>query len=454
VTQFSWAPSLVVLAVGLVGGLLIAWRLRRVRPASTERVDLEIRDLEARRDDLYRRLRDERETLTPTEVEQLEQAAARTLRDLDAASERLPKSAAVQRSPAAGAEAASSEKPATPERSVPPSAGSFITRRPLMSGFLLGAGMIAVVGLLVYWAVRDTSGSMAMSGAADAGTAEVPHQEGDLPPAVQAEYEALQARLAESPDDVAARKRLAVLLLGHEQYFAAFREAQTLLELVPGDIDGLYVDAVVRLQMGQFGDAISGLDQVIFQFPDHVQALAWRGIAHYQLGDVSSAIASWERGIEAAGGVHPELEQMVLAARQEASGEPEAGQTTDSTVPPSPMPSVSPPPLPVATEGSVFLVEIRLAPEVDAAPPGVLFVALRNAPGAPPVAVRRVGTATFPLTVTLTSDDSMMGSPLPDSGFVTVRLDQDGDVTSVADGDLVAASEATSGQTVVVRLAP
>jgi tetratricopeptide (TPR) repeat protein len=448
VTQFSWAPALIVLAAGLIGGLLIAWRLRYGRSTASDTVDLEIRDLESRRDDLYRRLREERDSLTAAEVQQLEQAAARTLRDLDAARAKLPEPAAAREASVAPAEEGSPAESDEPALAAPVGRGTFITRRPLISGFLLGAGMIAVVGVLVYWAIRDTSGEMTSNGSAGAGSA-VPHPEGDLPAAVQREYEELQSRLAQQPDDIAARKSLAILLLVNEQYVAAFREAQTLLEMAPGDIDGLYVDAVVRLQMGQFETAIDGLDRVIAQFGDHVQALAWKGIAHYQLGEVTSAIAAWRRGIEAAGGVHPELEEMVAAAQQEVGGEVDSGQTTD--VPP-PMPPPSP--LPVATEGNVFLVRLSLAPEVVSAPPGVLFVALRSAPGAPPVAVRRVAAPDFPLTLTLTADDSMMGTALPDSGYVTARLDQDGDVTSVDDGDLAGSGEAVTGQTIALQLAP
>lgn len=90
--DFSWIPGTVALAVGLLGGLWLAFRLRR--PAAAQSADkardleLEIADLEARRDELYARLRGEgEEEVDESERARLETSAARTLRDLDRARE-------------------------------------------------------------------------------------------------------------------------------------------------------------------------------------------------------------------------------------------------------------------------------------------------------------------------------------------------------------------------------
>ncbi|MDX1385101.1 MAG: hypothetical protein R3190_15720, partial [Thermoanaerobaculia bacterium] len=74
-----------MLAIGLAVGIVVALRLRRRRPTAADRDrDLEIADLEQRRDELYRKLREEdEETLEPEDRRELELAAARTLKRLD-----------------------------------------------------------------------------------------------------------------------------------------------------------------------------------------------------------------------------------------------------------------------------------------------------------------------------------------------------------------------------------
>jgi tetratricopeptide (TPR) repeat protein len=447
-SSFSWWPGLIVLAVGLAGGLFLALRLRRAgKKAAQEQqardVDLRIRDLEARRDDLYRRLRNEGPSLTESDRTQLEQAAARVLRELDEIT------AEVGRGGKSEAKAAASADPArTSDRSRPaPDERMMRSRRSVASGFLLGAGMAAIVGLLIYWAVRDTAGTESPSPGMT--QAEPLHPEIQLPGEAQAEYDALRARLAGNPGDTAARKRLAVLLLSQEQYFAAFSEAQTLLEADPDDIDGLYVEAVVRLQMGQIEPARERFDRVIELFPDHVQAHAWKGILLYQTGEVSAAIAAWEQGIEAAGGRHPELEQMVTAALEEEAGlaplPARVGQQAQTDGPDLAEPSTT------AEAGFGLGIEVG---EGIQAPNGVLFVALRQSPEAPPIAVRRISSPRFPLQLVLTEGDSMMGAALPESGFITARLDQDGDVSSTQPGDLTADGEATFGGSMTLVLRP
>jgi len=76
-----WIPGLVVLAVGLIAGALLARRFQRGAAPSRADLDLRIGDLEARREELYQRLR--AGDLTPDDRSALELAAARVLRDLD-----------------------------------------------------------------------------------------------------------------------------------------------------------------------------------------------------------------------------------------------------------------------------------------------------------------------------------------------------------------------------------
>jgi hypothetical protein len=70
------------------------------------------------------------------------------------------------------------------------------------------------------------------------------------------------------------------------------------------------------------------------------------------------------------------------------------------------------------------------------------------------LAVRRISDATFPLELTLTESDSMMGAALPERGVVSARLDQDGDVSASSPGDLAAEAEVDKGVVTVLRLQP
>ena len=55
----TWLPGLVVLAIGLAAGLIAGRRFKGAKEQPGDRdLELQIADLEARRDDLYRRLRE------------------------------------------------------------------------------------------------------------------------------------------------------------------------------------------------------------------------------------------------------------------------------------------------------------------------------------------------------------------------------------------------------------
>jgi tetratricopeptide (TPR) repeat protein len=458
VNEIAWWPGLLALGLGLGGGLWLAWRLSRSgrsaeRSSDTLRRGLELRrdDLVERRDELYAELRsDPGEGLDETRRRDLETSAARVLRELEEVEDELHGAGGKARRAGQKRSKVTSKggvaAPGRPATSAQPR--SFSARHPLVSGFVLGAGMVAVVGILIFWAMRDTGGTAAPPAAAPG---DEPHIEmGGLPPEAQAELEALEARLAEAPDDTRARKQLAILLLEYQQYFPAFQEAQKLLVADPSDIDGLFVEGVVRLQIGQLDAALARLDEVLQLYPDHVQALAWRGVILYQTGEVNAAVESWERGIEAAGGQHPELEEMVTAALAEEAGlapGPPAAPPQAAAPLPAPEPEQA-----TAEEG--YPLRIELTPGEAIGSEAVLFVALRPAEGAPPVAVRRIPAPRFPLELVLSTADSMMGSDLPASGLVTARLDSDGNLSTRPADDPVAEVAASLGQWALLSLAP
>ncbi len=449
--EVSWLPGIAVLVVGLATGLGMAWRMmRRASVAENEQqagdLRLRIADLEERRDDLYRRLR--AEELATNEVLALERAAARTLRDLDETRSQLkkvsPKEAGPKKPAAGVAEEPTSAKQPTP--------AAF--RHPLLVGFSFGAAMVALVGILIYWAIRDAApkGGAAVSGTRAEPAEGMPTDHPEVPaagmsPEVETRIAELQAQLESDPGDLMARKELALVFLSHDQFFPAFQQAEEILRAHPDDPDGLYVKGVVRFTMGQADQAVELMDRVLAQYPDHVLALLVRGLAFMRLGDRGEAIVTWERGLEAAGGHHPQIEEFLAATRateaQEPSGPPEARQSApQGALPAAEGIESSEPPAP----GTYRLV-IELAPGARAAEGATLFVYVGADDEGPPIGATRVVDPTFPMVVSLGSAESMMGDALPAAGVVTVRLDVDGSVATESEGDLEARAEARSGST-------
>ena len=109
--------------------------------------------------------------------------------------------------------------------------------------------------------------------------------------------------------------------------------------------------------------------------------------------------------------------------------------------------------------GAVYRIHLELAPGTVAhrgvaGGGATLFVALRgDAPG-PPAAVKRISNPSFPLELTLSADDSMMGQPLPGKGNLSIHLDGDGNASTKEPGDLAAAVQAFAGTPVNITLEP
>lgn len=316
-SEISLLP-VVVLVVGVAIGIAVALALARKTPrsATTETgpapsPDLLLADLEARRDELYERLREEE--LNDQERARLELSAARVLHQLDELGAPSGRGDAPQ--------APREEEPAAPAR---PSQGF---RHPLLVGFLLGGGMVALIATLVLWAVRD-AGPGAPSTAEQGATARVapegaPFDRGEptLPPEVAAQVERLEARIEAEPDNLLPQKQLAQILLSHGQLFEAFQRAQSILSADPDDPDGNYVAAVVRLTMGQPEQSLEHLDRAIASVPEHAPAAMMQGLILLQMDRREEALAAWRRGLEAVGGSHPGLEHVLALAEQGMSAE-------------------------------------------------------------------------------------------------------------------------------------
>lgn len=439
-----WLPTLVVLGAGLVFGLVLALRLRAggagSGPASEPDLRLRIRDCEARRDELYLRLRAaEEEELSEDERAALEKAAARSLLELDRLTARLPASAVEERRgrPAAAAATATAERP-VPTRS----------RHPLLVGFAYGAGLMLVVALLVYWAVRDARPRSPGAAPAPMAEAQQPPHEADLrlTPELAAKVQELEARLAADPEDSPARKELALALLAGGDFFEAFSQAQQVLERSPDDPDGLLVQGVVRLTMGQNEPALELLDRVLAQDPRHSQALLYRGLALYQSGNREQAVDTWELALEMAGGRNADLEELLAMAA--------GGDELGAAALPADHPPVAAGAAETTVEADSFRLRVELEPGAAAQPQATLFVFLRDGEGGPPVAARRVPAPTFPLELSLGAGDSMMGDELPASGILVARLDSDGAASTTSESDLEAQAAGSRGELTRLVLRP
>ncbi len=448
-----WVPGAVVLAVGLAAGVFIALRLRRSSAAEPAQgaAALELADLEARRDELFAKLRDLGDEASAADRELLERAAARTLRDLDRAGARLEKSAPGVKGKKRRAVAAAADAPPAP---APPAVGG----RSFAAGFLYGAGLFLLLGALVYWALRDAAPRPEEGMSAPVSTAqERPHPETDqLPPELSARIAELERLLAADPDDLSARKEIAYLMLDSGQFFEAFKRADEVLGRRPEDPDALYIQGIVRLTMGQRDAGAELVGRALAADPEHVPSLIARGILRLQEGDRERAVAAWERGLAAAGGRHPGLERLLAETRagktaEEILGGPAPAPAPETAAAPAPQPAAAPPPAaspapaPVAVAADTYDVRIELAPGASAPPGATLFVFLRGAGGGPPVAVRRISGAAFPIELVLGPEDSMMGAELPSSGILVARLDADGSASTSGPEDLAAEAAASGG---------
>ena len=211
--------------------------------------------------------------------------------------------------------------------------------------------------------------------------------------------------------------------------------------------------------MGQEDLALQLFEQVIDLFPNHVQALVWRGILLFRAGDRDGAIATWQRGLDAAGGSQPDIEELIRTARETpappvTAAAPSVDAPPPVTSPPAPAPSpTAAPGGPAAVAPSDFGLRVTISEGAFPPPGGVLFVSLRPAAGGPPVAVKRIDRVRgFPLDLTIGAADSMMGQALPTSGIVRVRLDADGSASTRSPDDLEAEVEAEQGKSVSLVL--
>jgi cytochrome c-type biogenesis protein CcmH len=411
----DWLSAIGILLSGLILGAMIFYAFRRKGPAIA--TDTERRELEAKRDSLIAQLRelDEAGDATPEERGRLEMEAAEVLR-------RLERAGATTTPAAAAAE--------------PPRAGAPSGMNPTVKGFIWGASSVAVLALLGYYVFSQaipkesaTPNAMAPAPPSGMGAQQAPDPQ----------IEQLEAAVQAHPDDVDQRMVLVKAYLERENLMKVFEHTKAILEKNPNEPRAMTYHAIVRMAMGQTAEARTMLTAATKSDPallDAWVALAW---ANTQLGKKTEA----EAAIESAIRKHPEEEKRLreVWAQMAARGaERKEGSLPEGHPPIEPVPGAAPAApaaiasaAPAAGEG----IHLSISLAKSAPPNSVLYVMAREAgqAGGPPIAVRRIAGATFPLEMDLTSADSMMGQPLPAKVRIDARLDADGDAATKSPSD-------------------
>jgi tetratricopeptide (TPR) repeat protein len=397
----DWTTPIVIAAAGIIlGALVVFYFINRRKAGPTIAVDAERKDLEAKRDALVAQLR----ALPDDAVDErarLETETANVLRRLD--------------------QHAAPASPAT-------AAASSNAMNPTVKGFLWGAGSVAALGALFYFvsnaATPRPAGEMATGGITSQQQQQQQPQQPQAPPDPMVQQ--MEAAVQKDPNNTNLRLDLAQMYLERDNLMGVFEQTKVVLDREPKNARALTFGALVRMAMGEVDTATDMLQQATrndAKSLDSWVALAWVYAQTNRMKDAEGAIAkAIEASPENRARLEVVLEQMKAQVAQAAQQPQQAAGA---------MPADHPPvaPAPAAAQGPTVRVSLQLDPAATRRS-GVLFVIARNPQGGPPVAVKRVMAAGFPLTVELTSADSMLGQPLPASFRVEARLDSDGDAAT------------------------
>ena len=270
--------------------------LPRETAARAAALELQRADLLSRREDLLGRL-SQRE-LEPADRRRLQVSTARVLKELDEVEEVLATVA-----PSSGAQKAAA-----------PAGRAFVQAHPLLSGVLLGGGVIGLVAALVIWAQSDAQPDPEAQQAAMQAEGTDFRGQTPLGPEMARQAEELRRQIEADPTNLDLHRALTQLLLSNGRTFDAFQQAQRILEIDPDDPDGHYVSGIVRLQMGQTDIALNEMSLSLQSDPGHEPAALMRGLLLLELGDRDGAIATWESANEARASTR--LQQIIAMARE------------------------------------------------------------------------------------------------------------------------------------------
>lgn len=437
----DWTSALAILIAGLLlGGLFIFFfNKRRTRTLGDDR-ELARKDLEFKRDALIQQLRDLDENASPDERARLERETADVLRQLDAS----------------GGQAILPVQSSAQERRDRPA--STAAMNPTIKGFLWGAGSFAALAAL-FWFVMQSAEPRQEGGmlTGNLPTAQGAPQQQQQPP--DATLLQLEAAVQRDPNNVQLRNDLAQAYLERENMMAAFEQTKFVLDRNPDDSRALTYAALVRMAMGEGDEAKRMLQRAAKSDPKNLDSwvfLAWQHVQDNEIREaeamIAEAVKQSPQNKERLQGVLRQMQQAALQSRQETQaaavgGELPAGHPPIDGAPATVAAAPAAPP-----SGPSVNVTVDLDPSARGKS-GILYVIARNPAGGPPAAVKRLQGVAFPVTITLSSADSMMGQPLPPKFRLEARLDSDGDAATKLPTDPAAMqNDVVPGATVKLAL--
>ncbi|HEY0838797.1 MAG TPA: tetratricopeptide repeat protein [Vulgatibacter sp.] len=443
----DWLPGIIALALGLVGGAFL-W-LRHAKGAKTAPAfdprQAKLEELRARRDLAVARLReigpDAGHDLA-AERSRLEVEVAQTLRSLDQLESAAP----------SGTQGAPVKHDNTGAPGV--TGTGFFASRPVLRGFLWGAGTASFLFLLVFF-LGDlaTPGKLGGPPMGPAGVMGASADDGAPDP----ELDQLRATVAAHPQDAEMKLDLAQALLFRDRLLEAFNVVQEVTKAAPDNPRALTYEGVVRSAMGQQERAVELLDRAVQLDPMLTEAWVRRGLAAFDMGRYQVAIESWERALEQRPDGRAALQPVIAEARARLEGGAEAGATTPVNAAPAaaPHPEAAPPAAGARQAGDI-LVSLDLDPALagKVQPGSIVFVTVRQAgvTAGPPVAAKRIPAGDFPLAVSIGGSDTMMGQPMPESVSLEARIDRDGNAMTKDPDDPVARADGIRAGGEPVRL--
>jgi len=222
---------------------------------------------------------------------------------------------------------------------------------------------------------------------------------------------------------------------------AVYNLTKAVLDQQPDEPRALTYNAVARMARGELDQARAQLEQATQRDPKLLDAWVALASVRTQSGDREAANAA----IEAAIRQHPEEEKQLR------------GVFAEMQKPPAQLPPDHPPMKNMGSATQSASQPIRLTLELDPASSvksGIVYVIARGGEAGHPVAVKRIETNAFPITIDFGAGDSMMGAALPDKLRLEARLDSDGDAGTNDPADPRAAVDGVvAGATVAMTLA-
>ncbi len=444
----DWLSAIGILLSGLVLGsmFIYVYVRRRQGTAAAAQPDLELLELRAKRDALIQQLRelDDEGITSSEERRRLETRTAEVLRALDG------------HKPAAKAKpSAAQAKPAAEAAS----AGGFFVRHPTVKGFIWGVASIAAIGILGFYvyssAKQRGAGDSPTGGSTMAQQEGVPPQHPTVLQVNDSTVKDLEVEVNRNPDDIEKRIELARAYLDRDNLMGVFEQTKAVLAKNPDEPRAQTYNAIVRMSMGQIDQAKSMLRTATKKDPAITDAWVALAFIATQQGNAAEADAAINSAVKA----HPEqgrrlrevLTEMRVQSRGPQKAAPLPAGTDTANLPPGhpPIGGANAPLTASAGAGMMGGAPPAAAPAADAvhitlnidpkANPksGVVFVFARpeGQAGGPPVAVKKLMVSSFPITVDLSSSDSMMGDPLPSKIHIEARLASSGaaDATNSTD---------------------